>query len=282
MPFTATTRTAAFASAPFAAASAAGDKVTVHAAARFDPTAPFVLCVFFHGWEISKGSREAQIAMIVEQMEVAGTNSLLVAPKFGPQSEEGGFGKVAGFSAFILEIEKILPGLLAQSGMDAAQATLVGRHAARKAKILLVAFSGGWRPLNATLKGLLALDMQAGIGAATSCADRVVGVQLLDSIYGDTSSSGVVAWDQRRRNQAALISIYGRNTGSNATAANRALLKKLRPDQKVLPTSQWATLPNPIDGEAVAFFEVDTGHMLIPSDGPPSRPVAAFLDLLAP
>ena len=282
MPFTETTRNAAFASAPFAANTAVGNRVTLHAAARFDPMAPFVLCVFFHGWEISKGSREAQIAMAVAQMEATETNSLLVAPKFGVQSEEGGFGNVTAFSTFVLEIEKVLPGILVQSGMDAAQAAQVGRAAARTAKILLVAFSGGWKPLGAALKGLLALDTQAGIGAETRCADRLAGIQLLDCIYGDTSSSGVIAWDQHRRNQAALTAIYGRNTASNAMAANHALLKRLRPDQKVLPTDQWAALPKPMSGGSVAFFEVDTAHMSIPSNGPPLQPVAAFLDLLAP
>ena len=282
MPIGAITRSAAFSSAPFGANSAAGNKVVIHAPANFAPADPFILCVFFHGWEISKGSRDAQIAAAAAQIQASGTNCLFVAPKFGPQSEVGGFSQTSAFSAFVLEIETVLPKILEQSGMTAEQAAQVGRDAARTARILLVAFSGGWKPLSATLQGLLVLDSQTGLGGETRCADRIVGIQLLDCIYGDMSSAAVIAWDSKRRDQATLISIYGKDTGSNAKVANRALLATLRPDQPLASQSQWATLPKPLPGDFVAFFEVPTTHMSILPAGPPPQPVSTFLDFLVP
>ena len=285
MPIVAITRDIPFAAAPFKAGSAVGNKARLHMPATFDAAAPFTLCVFLHGWEIERGSREAQIAQAVAQMVDAHKNVILVAPRFGTLSEEGSFAGVAAFSSFVLELEGVLPLALEQSGMNAADAAHVATAAARTARIVIVAFSGGWRPLGATLGGLLGLSTQSGVGAATHCADRVAGLVLLDCIYGKTSSSAVIKWDQSRGGQTALLGIYGRDTarGKDIAAAtwNPFLLGKLRPGQPVLAPSQWSSLPSPFPAGHVAFFEVPTGHMAIPDVGPPPHPIAAFLDRLA-
>lgn len=285
MPVAAITRDVAFAAAPFRATSSVGNKVRLHVPATFDATAPFMLCVFLHGWEVERGSREAQIAQAVAQMVDAHKNVMLIAPRFGTQSEEGSFGNATGFSSFVQELESALPPVLEQSGMNAADAAAVAIAAARTARIVIVAFSGGWKPLGVTLNGLLGLPTGTGVGAATQCADRIIGIALLDCIYGKTSASAVIKWSQSRGNQTALLGIYGRDTarGQSIAAAtwNPYLLGELRPGEKVLTPSQWSSVPSPFPAGHIAFFEVPTGHMSIPDRGPPVRPIAAFLDRLA-
>lgn len=262
MPFAGMTRDVVFKTAPLPADQ--NNKVAVHFPATFDATAPFVLCVFLHG----SGRAipyDDHIQQAIAQIEASSTNTMLVAPRFGDESDPGTFQDTAGFSSFVAELRAVLPSLLTSPG--------VAEYAAVKAPIVLAAFSGGWRPLNAVLNGLLALDETDPV------ARRVAGIVLLDSIYGPISSAGVVAWQQRRRAQTALLSIYGRDTPQNARASNLALIDTLKTTGPVLTPASWAELKD-FPPDTVAFFEVATPHLSIPGDGPPAGPIAAFLSLL--
>jgi hypothetical protein len=261
MPSAGVTRDVAFASAPLAA----GDKVAVHLPATFDASAPFLLCVFMHG----TGGRvpfEDHIRKAIAQIASSSTNSLLVAPRFGDGCDPGAFGTTAGFSSFVAELRAVLPSVL--------PSTRVADHAAAQAPIVLVAFSGGWKPLKAVLTCLL-----AG-GKADPVANRVTGILLLDSIYGRLSSAGVVAWQKIRRARTALLSIYGRDTGDNAPASNRELIETLEATGPVLTPASWTELKDFAPG-TVAFLEVPTPHLSILDKGPPANPIASFLSLLS-
>jgi hypothetical protein len=254
MPLNGVTRDIAFASAPHAAEH---DKVAVHMPATFDPTAPFLLCLFLHGIG-GDVSFEDHIQKATDQIATCPANALLVAPRFGPGVRPGTFEDSAGFSAFVAELQ--------------AELTAGGIAAPSDAPIVLVAFSGGWRPLNAVLKGLQL--------PGNPLADRLVGILLLDSVYGPLSSAEIIAWQQSGRAQTALLSIYGRDTTDNAPAANRALIETLKEIGPVLTPASWAELKDFPPG-TVAFFEVPTPHLEIVSDGPPAAPIAAFLGLLS-
>lgn len=285
MPIAAITRDVPFATAPYKAGSAVGNKARLHVPATFDAAAPFTLCVFLHGWEIWPGAREEQIDQAVKQMVDAHKNVIMIAPRFGDQSEEGSFASVGGLSSFVLELESVLPLALEQSGMSPGDAGTVATAAARSAQIMIVAFSGGWKPLGAVIRSLLTLPTETGVGAATHCADRIASMMLLDCIYGTGSSSAVIKWNESRGSQTALLGIFGRDTyrGQPAAAAkwNRYLLGELRPGEAVLRPDQWSSLPSPYPAGHVAFIEVPTGHMDIPGKGPPNFPIASFLSLLA-
>jgi hypothetical protein len=137
-----------------------------------------------------------------------------------------------------------------------------------RASIVLAVFSGGWRPLTAVLNGLLV--------SASRCADRIKGILLLDSIYGPLSSAAVIAWQQKRRAQAALLSIYGRDTMDDARESNLALIEALKPTGPVLTPGSWDEAGDFPPG-TVVFLEVTTPHLDITSDGPPAAPIATFL-----
>jgi hypothetical protein len=274
MPFSVINTNAAFSHGPHA-----GSSVAVHFPENFNPANPFALCVFLHGLSLDEAPFEKHIEMAIAQIKSSPTNTVLVAPRFGGKDDEGSFRDAKGFSSFVGELQTVLPPLLVQAGLPQADASRIATYAAAKAPIVLVGFSGGWRPLNAVLNGLLAVDGTSELAKATRCADRVVGVVLLDSIYGSTSSSGPIAWQKSRRTQTALLSIYGRNTGDNAKASNTTLISTLRAMGPVLTPASWQDLSTFPAGTA-AFFEVATSHLSIPRDGPPHEPVAAFLTLL--
>lgn len=254
-------------------------KCWIHVAANFDASAPFMLCIFLHGHALPGVPFDKHIEAATGQMASSPLNVILVAPRFGDDDAPGSFAATAGFSAFIDELRTGLPPLLTKAGLADADAARVASYAAAKAPIVLVAFSGGWAPLGGILKGLLALDPQSDTGKATHCADRVVGIELLDSIYGPISSAGVIAWQQQRRQQSALVSIYGRDTGDNARAANIALIAQLKKMDPVRVLPDWTKLVA-CPPRTVAFFEVTTGHLSIPNQGPPQNPIVAFLSLL--
>jgi hypothetical protein len=270
MPFSAITEDVAFSHAPHAATS-----VAVHFPQSFKTSDPFTLCVFMHG--LGRGGPfENHIQMAIAQIKSSSTNAMLVAPRFGDEDDVGGFDNQTGFSSFVDELRTVLPPLLVQADVPQVDADQIATFAATKAPIVLVAFSGGWKPLKAVLDGLRGIDKNGDLAKATRCADRVVGIALLDSIFGPTSSSGPIAWLKSRRAQTALLSIYGRSTGDDAPGANKRLITTLAP--ALTPTS-WQDLST-FPAGTVAFFEVPTTHLSIPRDGPPKEPVAAFLTIL--
>ena len=116
-------------------------------------------------------------------------------------------------------------------------------------------------------------------GSALGCTDRVVAIELLDSVYPGTSD-GIVDWQQQKRQQSGLLSIYGRNTGDHAKPANIALIGTLQAQAPVQVLANAAALTD-LPAGAVSFLEVTTQHLSIPSLGPPDAPVATLLDLLS-
>jgi hypothetical protein len=265
----------------------AGMRVAVHLPSRFKPAVPFALAVFLHGISVGKVPFEAHIQMAIAQIGEASTNSMLLSPRFGPNDDAGRFSEKEGFSTFIEELNSALPRLLREHQLTDVDADHIAAQATRTAPIVLVAYSGGWRPLNAILKGLLALDSEGELSQSTQCASRIVGIALLDSIYEKTgtslyqkTSSGVLAWEKGRRAQTALLSICGSKTGLGASTVNLRLAKDLEVTGRVDTLSNWPEWISLAPG-SVTFVKVSTRHQDIPRDGPPARPIAAFLSSLA-
>ena len=267
-PFAGITEDVVFKTAPLPT-DKTNNKVAVHFPATFDTSAPLVLCVFMHVLTLKNEGGdvpfEDHIQKAIAQIASSSTNTLLVAPRFGDDDDPGAFGDTGGFSSFVAELRTVLPTVLPSAA--------IADDAATKAPIVLVGFSGGWKPLKAVLTDLLAGGKQDPI------ATRVEGIVLLDSIYGPISSAGVIAWQQSRRAQTALLSIYGRDTGDDAKASNLALIEALKETGPVLTPASWSELKDFTPG-TVAFFEVTTPHLDIVSEGPPAGPIAAFLGLL--
>jgi hypothetical protein len=281
MPFARITRNVDFTHGPHA-----GMPVTVHFPATFKPAEPFVVCVFLHGISLKNVPFENHIQMAVAQMEHTSTNNVLLSPRFGAGAAAGTFGNKRGFSSFISELNSVLPSLLAAAGLSPTDASRIASRAVATAPIVLVSFSGGWRPLNAILNGLLSLDEKDELVKDTDCTRRLVGIALLDSLFSNKSSlyehtsSGILSWQAKRRTQTALLSIYGRRTTLGAPRANARLACDLEATGPVDQPASWDELHD-FTPSRVAFLKVDTKHLRIPTDGPPKSPIAAFLTLLA-
>ena len=157
--------------------------------------------------------------------------------------------------------------------MPEAVAGAIGGFASTTAPIVLVGFSGGWKPVGAILQGLL----KRGDGS-----ERVIGIQLLDAVYEDwfCRYAFVEKWIGAKGKQTVLVSIFSSTTDCGAKAGNEHLLRTLRPKEIPKPSSDWSLLPNPLPAGTIAFFEMSTSHPDIPRDGPPTNPIASFLSLL--
>ena len=248
--------------------------VTVHIPAAFDHERPFLLCVFMHGLNLDGVSFEAHIQAAVGQMGAATTNTIFVAPRFDGNAA-GTFATTTGFSAFVTELGQKLPPLF--TGLSSADAQTVGTAAATTARIVLVAFSGGWRPCGAILDGL------RNLAAGATLPKRLVAIQLLDAVFGDVphSLTSVEAWMAAHGADTVLISLFNPATGLRAKAGNTQLLAALRPHDTVRDPATWPTLANPLPEGTVAFFGVSNDHLDIPAKGPPAQPIASLLNRLA-
>jgi hypothetical protein len=275
MPFSAITKNVAFSHGPLADST-----VAVHFPENFNPAGPFVLCVFLHGLS-GDTPFEKHIEMAIAQIKSSSTNTLLVAPRFDGNAP-GSFADATGFSSFVGDLKSVLPPLLTQGGLAPADANQIATYAAAKAPIVIVGFSGGWRPLRAILDGLMKLPIETGVGKETQCTARVVGIETLDAIFGEVPHSldVISSWIEAKGAQTAFVSIFNPTTQLGAAEGNEGLLRKLRPHDSVHDDSFWPKLGRPIPAGTVAFFGARTAHLKIPKDGPPLNPIASFLDLL--
>lgn len=184
-------------------------RVLLHVTPGFDPSRPLLVILFLHGWRTTLcrqtgGSRYHVVESyrLVEQIDAAGLNAVLVAPQFARDADTeivdipghpGKFGRHGGVARLLGEA---LRRVAALTGSE------IGRY--RRAPVLLVSFSGGYR---AAAKALAI----GGIGA------RLIGVIGLDTIYGEADV--FTAWFAAHHRHAFLAAVYtGGRTHDYASA----------------------------------------------------------------
>lgn len=233
--------------------------VLVHVPAGFDPRQPVRLVVFFHGHgsAIDRVAAEMEIARQVTQADI---NAVLVAPQFArdaPDSSAGKFWRPGAFARFLEEA--------ALQVSDAAAASRAERPvitaALRRAPVILVAFSGGYKP------AAFVLDR----GGATP---RVGGVILLDALYDEEDR--YARWFAATRGRSFLVSLY-----TESTATRQAILmERLRQRRIAVGTA----VPAALRPGTAAF--VDCGpisrHGRFVLDGPPHEPLRMLLAATRP
>jgi hypothetical protein len=174
--------------------------VLLAAPQNFNPNAPAVIVVFFHGNQATLQRDVIARQQIVRQLADSGLNAVLVAPQLAvdaPDSSAGRFWSPGGFAAFLNEAE----GKLGEFYPTA-------RGAFRRMPVVIVAYSGGYLPAVYSL----------AVGGADG---RVRGVVLLDALYGERDK--FVSWAKGPGRNAFFVSAYSTSSKDGNEAIKAAL-----------------------------------------------------------
>lgn len=148
---------------------------------------PAVMIVYFHGNGATLAADVINRQRVVDQVEAAGVNAVLVAPQFAVNaldSSAGKFWQPGAFAQFLEEAARHLAQLYGKAGATRAFSRL---------PIVLIAYSGGYNPAAYALT----------VGGA---AARVRGVVLLDAAFGEPDRFATFIAAARRN--AFFLSAY--------------------------------------------------------------------------
>lgn len=228
--------------------------VLLHVPASFDPRKPVRLVVFFHGHSSSIDRVVADME-IVRQITQADINAVLIAPQFAREAADSSAGKFWQPGAFARFLEEAAVRLTDAAAVNRAERPVVAA-ALRAAPVILVAFSGGYKP------AAYVLDR----GGATG---RINGVLLLDALYDEEDR--YARWFTAARALGFLVSLY-----TDSTAPRQAILMdKLRQRRIAFNTA----VPGAVPPGTAAFVACGSimRHGRFVLDGPPRDPVRIVL-----
>ncbi|HEX2890906.1 alpha/beta hydrolase [Vineibacter terrae] len=233
--------------------------VLLHVPASFDPRKPVRLVVFFHGHG-SSIDRVVSDMEIVRQVTQADINAVLIAPQFARLAADSSAGKFWQPGALARFLEEAAVRLTDAASVNAADRPVVAA-ALRAAPVILVAFSGGYKP------AAFVLDR----GGATG---RIVGVLLLDALYDEEDR--YARWFTAARRRGFLVSLY-----TDSTAPRQAILiDRLRQRGVGIGTA----LPATVQAGTAAFVPCGSimRHGRFVLDGPPHDPMRVVLTATRP
>lgn len=231
------------------------DRVMLCAPAGFDPRRPALMVVFFHGHGSIIERTVTVDADLPRQIAESGANAVLVAPQFAydaADSSPGKFLRAGAFARFVDEAASKLARLLTPAGANLRSLSGVFNLA----PVLLVAFSGGYKPAAYAL-------------ARGGASHRIHGVVLLDALYDEEDK--YATWFAGARSRAFLASLY-----TESTAANQVRLRDLLARRRIASVS---TLPASLARGTAAFVAcggIDR-HKRFALEGPPRDPLKAVL-----
>ena len=169
-------------------------RVLLHIPGGFDPAQPALIVVYFHGQGATLERDVLGRQQVARQVTDSGLNAVLVAPQFAldaADSSSGSFWRPGLFARFLDEAA----GRLAQLAGDPRLARIF-----RAARVVLVAYSGGYQPAAYTLD-------RGGE------AHRMKGVILLDALYGHENT--FAKWIAARGPAAFFASVSTESTREN-------------------------------------------------------------------
>ena len=204
-------------------------RVLVAASPDFDPKAPGVIVVYFHGNNATLARDVAGRQRAPRQVAASKLNAVLVAPQMAVDARDssaGNFWRAGAFAAFLDEAES----KIAKLYPNASHADFA------RYPVVIVAYSGGYLPAAFSL-------------AHGGARERVKGVVLLDALYGETDK--FARWIEQERGRAFFVSAYSTSSKSE----NAALRARLERDG--VPTV--AGVPDSLQAGTVAF--VDSGNV---------------------
>ncbi len=203
--------------------------VLVAASPNFDPKAPGVIVVYFHGNNATLARDVVARQETPRQVAASRLNAVLIAPQMAVDARDssaGNFWREGAFAAFLDEAEN----KLARFYPNASHADFA------RYPVVIVAYSGGYLPAAYSL-------------AHGGARDRVKGVVLLDALYGETDK--FARWIEQERGRAFFVSAYA----SSSKAENAALRERLERDGVPTVTG----VPDSLGPGTVAF--VDSGDV---------------------
>jgi hypothetical protein len=219
---------------PYAGKSGRGsrysdNRVLVHVPAGFDARKPGVIVVFFHGHgaTLARDVRDRQL--LPKQISDSGTNAVLVAPQLAydaADSSAGKFWERDGLKRFLEEAA----GQLADAYGDPRSEDVFARM-----PVVIVSYSGGFETAAWSLH-------VGGLGK------RVIGVVLLDSLYGHLDK--FASWIAKNRH-AFFVSSYTAHLKRRDDDLAQALRAKGIPVQE--------ELDGPLKPGTVAFLSTGDG-----------------------
>lgn len=230
------------------------DRVLLYVPAGFNPRRPALMVIFFHGHG-SVIERTVAETDLPRQIAESGANAILVVPQFAydaADSSPGKFLRPGGFARFVDEAATRLARLMTPAGADLRRLSGVFNLA----PVMLVAFSGGYKPA-------------AFVLTRGGAAHRIHSVVLLDALYDEEDK--FAAWFAGARSRAFLASLYTESTAANQTKLRDMLAKRRITSVSSLPSSL---------SRGTAVFVASGGvdrHGRFPLEGPPRDPVKAVL-----
>ncbi|TXL82020.1 hypothetical protein FHP25_02855 [Vineibacter terrae] len=254
-----------------------GDARTLlHVTPRFDPARPFVAIAFLHGWCATLTRRigghryhVVESYRLIEQVDAAGLNAVVVAPQLARDADTaiaampghpGGFAVPGAFARYLDE-----------ALTQIAQRRGDGVDAYRRAPLLLMSFSGGYRAA-------------AKVLTVGGVADRLIGFIGLDTIYGETDA--FAAWFAAHHRHAFIAAVYtgGREHAHASAGVTQALARSLGA-LGLAGVRVSDTLPRRLRAGVAAFRHVGDPslHLDLVADGWPrfDRPVRRLLARVA-
>jgi hypothetical protein len=204
-------------------------RVLVAASPNFDPKAPGVIVVYFHGNNATLARDVVARQQAPRQVVASRLNAVLIAPQLAVDARDssaGNFWREGGFASFLDEAEAKVAHLYPSAS----------RSDFARMPVVIVAYSGGYLPAAFSL-------------AHGGARERVKGVVLLDALYGEPDK--FARWIEQERGRAFFVSAYSTSSKSE----NAALRQRLERDGVATVSGVPATLAPGV----VAF--VDSGDV---------------------
>jgi hypothetical protein len=233
--------------------------VLLHVPASFDPRQPARIVVFFHGHG-SSIDRVASDMELARQLAQADVNAVLVAPQFAREAADSSPGKFWQPGIFARFIEEATLRLTDAAAANRAERPAVAA-ALRKAKVVLIAFSGGYKP------AAFVLDR----GGANA---RIDGVVLLDALYDEEER--FARWFAAMRRQSFVASLY-----TDSTAPRQAILMDMLRRRRIAFGTELPASLRPGSAAFVACGSIQR-HGRFVLEGPPRDPVRVLLAATRP
>lgn len=228
-------------------------RVMFHVPPHLNAEKTFFYVVYLHGNrnEVVKALR---VHKIIEQVDASRKNVILIAPQLAKNTADVSAGKfyMAGaFREFMNECADVLSEFM-QAGKSL-------REKLKKAPVVLVPYSGGYKPTAFILE-------RGGVSS------RIKGLICFDALYRDTEK--YKRWLLKNSRKTFFMCFYTKRETEKET---RALMEFLGGHGIRCRT----TLPEKISEGSFCFRSVSTSHFSLPLLGPPAMPLTSALRRLS-
>jgi len=224
------------------------NQVFFHIPAQFDPHSDFSYVVYFHG-HMSEIASEVAEDKILDQVDQANKNVILIAPQFAKNARDSSAGKFyhsGGFKNFMREAEEVL-----ENRWPKASERPCSFHSA---PIVLLGYSGGYKPIAYVLD-------RGGVN------ERLDGVLLVDALYGELEK--FENWFRQNHRDRFFVSLYT----SSTQQYNLKLSQDLQEEN--LPLKR--EIPGKIQRGLAYFGHSPAEHQDVIQVGPPADPIELML-----